>query len=99
MPLQWGATPYYLSLQTKHLIYNLFSCPEYKEDFGSNSVLDKHKNRYDVNDNILEDFADIPFKLSDRIGQNLKDLDGEEDSENEYDPKKEFDTEEEINQL
>ena len=50
--------------------------------------LDKHKNKYDVYDNILEDFADIPFKLSDRIGQNLKDLNGEEDSEHEYDPKK-----------
>ena len=36
----------------------------------------------------MEDFADIPFKLSDRIGQNLKDLDGEEDSEHEYDHKK-----------
>ena len=63
-------------------------CPECKEDFGSKSVLDKHKNKYDVSDNILEDFADIPFKLSDRISQHLKDLDGEEDSEHEYDPKK-----------
>ena len=52
-----------------------------------------------TSDNILEDFADIPFKLSDRIGQNHKDLDGEEESEHEYDPKKEFDSEEEINQL
>mgnify|MGYP000085325638 FL=1 len=97
--MQWGAAPYNLSLQRKHLVYNLFCCPECKEDFGSKSVLDKHKNKYDVYDNILEDFADIPFKLSDRIGQNLKDLDGEEDSEHEYDPKKEFDSEEEINQL
>ena len=59
---------------------------------------DKHKNKYDVYDNISEDFADIIFKLSDRIGQNLKDLDGEEDSEHEYDPKIFFDFEEEINQ-
>ena len=40
-----------------------FCCPELKENFGSKSVLDKHKNKYDVYDNILEDFADIPFKL------------------------------------
>jgi hypothetical protein len=46
------------------------------------------QEKYDVYDNILEDFSDIPFKLSDRIGQHLKDLDGEEDSEYEYDPKK-----------
>ena len=45
--------------------------------------LDQHKNKYDAYENILEDFADIPFKLSDRIGQTLKDLDGEEDSEHE----------------
>ena len=63
-------------------------CPECKEDFGNDSVLDKHKNKYDVYDNIFEDFSDIPFKLFDRIGKNLKDLDGEEDSEHEYDPKK-----------
>ena len=44
------------------------------------------KNKYDVYDNILEDFADIAFKLSDRIGQNHKDLNGEEDSEHDYDP-------------
>ena len=56
-------------------------------------MLDKHKNKYDVYDNILEDFADIPFKLSDRIGPNLKNLEREED------PKKEFDSEEEINKL
>ena len=62
------------------------SCPECKEDFGSDSVLDKHKNKYDIYDNILEDFTDIPFKLFDRIGQNHKDMDGEE--EHEYDPKK-----------
>ena len=37
--------------------------------------------------------------LSDIIGQNLKDLDGEEDSEHEYDPKKELDSKEEFNQL
>ena len=43
--------------------------------------------KYDVYDHILEDFAYIPLKLSDRIGQNL-DLDGEEDSEHEYDAKK-----------
>ena len=83
---KWGAIPYNLSLQRKHLVYNLFCCPECKEDFGSKSVLDKHKNKYDIYDNILEDFADIPFKLHDRIGQHLKDLDGEEDSE--HDPKK-----------
>ena len=41
---------------------------------------------YDIYDNILEDFTDIPFKLFDRIGQNHKDMDGEE--EYEYDPKK-----------
>ena len=87
MPLQWGAAPHNLSLQRKHLVYNLFCCQECKEDFGSESVLDKHKNKYDIYDNILEDFADIPFKCSDRIGQNLKDLDGEEDREHEYDPK------------
>ena len=62
--LQWGAAPYNLSLQR-----------ECKEDFGSKSVLIKHKKKYDVYDNISEDFA--PFKLSDRISQNLKDLDGE----------------------
>ena len=80
-------------------VYNLFCCPECKDDFGSKSVLDKHKNKYDVYDNILEDLAYTPFKLSDRIGQNLEDLDGEENSEHEYDPKKEFPSEEEINQL
>ena len=85
---KWGAVPYNLSLQRKHLVYNLFCCPECKEDFGSKSVLDKHKNKYDIYDNILEDFAEIPFKLSNRQGQHLKDLDGEEDSEHEYDPKK-----------
>ena len=79
MPLQWGAVPYNLSLQRKHLVYNFCCCPECKEDFGSKSVLDNHKNKYDVYDN----FADIPFKLSDRIGQHLKDHDGDE-----YDPKK-----------
>ena len=99
MPLQWVAAPYNLSLQRKHLVYNLFCCPECKEDFGSKSVLDKHKKKYDIYDNILEDFADISFKLSDRIGQNLKNLDGEQDSEHEYDRKKEFNSEEEINQL
>ena len=31
------------------------------EDFGSESVLDKHKNKYVVYDKILEDFADIPL--------------------------------------
>ena len=36
----------------------------------------------------FQNFAVIPFKLSDRIGQNLMDLDGEEDSEHEYDPEK-----------
>ena len=97
--MQWGAAPYNLSLQRKHLVYNLFCCPECKEDFGSKSVLDKHKNKYDVYDNILEDFAYIPFKLSDRIGQTLKDLNGKEDSEHKYDPKKEFDSEDKINQL
>ena len=96
--MEWGASPYNISLQRKHLVHNLFCCSEYKEDFGSESVLDKHKNKYDVYDNILEDFADIQFKVSARIGQNLKDLDGEEESEYEYDPKKEFDSEEEINQ-
>ena len=80
-------------------LYNLFCCPECKESFGSKSVLDKHKKKYEIYDNILEDFADIQFKLSHRIGQNLKDLDGEEDSEHECDPKKEFNSEEEINQL
>ena len=54
-------------------------CPECKEDLGSESVLDKHNIKYDVYENILEDFADIPFKLSDRLGPNLKDLDGGED--------------------
>ena len=49
--------------------------------FGSESVLDKQKNKFDVYDNILEDFADIAFKLSNRIVQNLKDLNGDEDSE------------------
>ena len=65
-----GAALYNLSLQRKHLVYNLFCCPECKEDFGSESVLDKHKIKFDVYDNILEDIADIPFKLSDRIGKN-----------------------------
>ena len=72
-----GAALYNLSLQRKHLVYNLFSCPECKEDFGSDSVLDKHKNKYDIYDNILEDFTDIQFKLFDRKGQNHKDTDGE----------------------
>ena len=67
-----------------------FCCPECKEDFGSKRILDKHKKKYNIYDNILEDFADIQFKLSDRIGQNLEDLDGKDDSEHEYDPKKEF---------
>ena len=98
-PLQWGATSFNVSLQRKYLVYNLFCRPECKEDFESDSVLDKRKNKYDVNNNILEDFADIPVKLSVRIVQNFKDLDGEEDSEHEYDPKKEFDSEEEIYQL
>ena len=71
---------------------HFFFCPECKEDFGSDSVLDKHKNKYDAYDNILEDFTDIPFKLFDRIGQNHKDLDGEEESEREYNPKREFDS-------
>ena len=62
--LQWGAAPYNLSLQR-----------ECKDDFGSEIVSIKHKKKYDVYDNISEDFA--PFKLSDRISQNLKDLDGE----------------------
>ena len=31
--------------------------------------------------------ADIPFKLCDIIGHNLKDLDVEEDNEPKYDPK------------
>ena len=44
------------------------------------SILDKHKKKYDIYDTILEDFVAIQFKVSDRIGQNLKDLDGEEDS-------------------
>ena len=82
----------------QYLVYNIFYCPECKEDFGSKSVVDKHKNKYDVYDNILKDFPDIPFKLSDIIGQHLKDLDGEEDSEHKYDPKKKY-SEEEINQL
>ena len=56
-------------------------CPECKEDFGSKSVLDKHKNKCDVYNNILEYFTDIPFKLSDRIVQNLKDMDVEEEEE------------------
>ena len=90
--MQGGAAPYNLSLQRKHILQNLFCCPECKEDFGSDSVLDKHKNKYDVYDNFLEDCTDFPFKLFDRIGQNHKDLDGEEDSEHEYDPKKEFDS-------
>ena len=81
--MQLGVALYILSLQRKHLVNNIFCCPECKEDF----VLEKHKNKYDVYDIILEDFVDIPFKLLDRIGQNLKDLDGEEDSEHEYDPK------------
>ena len=63
-----------------------FCCPEWKEDFESESVLDKLKNKYDLYDIILEDFADVPFNLSDSIGQDLKDLDGEEESEHEYDP-------------
>ena len=50
------------------------------------------RKKYDVYDNIYEDFTDIPFKLFDRIGQNHKDLDGEKDSEHEYNPKKEFDS-------
>ena len=54
---------------------------------GSKSILDKHKKKYDIYDNILEDFADIQLKLSDRIGQNLEYLDGKEDIAPEYDPK------------
>ena len=38
---------------------------------------------YDIYDNILETCTDIPFKLFDRIDQNHKDMDGEE--EHEYD--------------
>ena len=49
----------------EHLVDNRFSCPEFKENFGSKSVLNKHKNKYHVYNNILEDFSDIPFKLSD----------------------------------
>ena len=76
-----------------------FCCPECKEDFGSNSNLNKHKKKYDIYDNILEDLADIQFKLIDRIGQFHKDMDGEGDSEHEDEPKKEFNSEEKINQL
>ena len=94
--MQWGAAPYNLSLQRKHLVYNLFCCLECKGDFGSESFLDKHKNKYDLYDKIFEDFADIPFKLSDKSGQNTKDRDGEEDREHENDSKKEFDLKEEI---
>ena len=54
-----------------------------QERLWSDSVLDKHKNKYDIYDNILEDFTDIPFKLFDRIGHNHKDMDREE--EHEYD--------------
>ena len=42
------------------------------EYFGSKSASDKHKNNYDVYDNILEDFSKIPFQLSDRFGQNIR---------------------------
>ena len=92
MPLQGGRSPVQpLSTEETFSIKSFF-CPECKEDFGSNSVLDKHKNKYDVYDNILEDFIDIPFKLFDRICQNHQDLDGEEDSEHEYDPKKKIDS-------
>ena len=82
-------------VQPLSTVYNLICCPECKEDFGSKSVSD-YKKKYDIHDNILEDFVDIQFKLSDRIGQNLKNLDGEEDSEHECDPKREFKSEEEI---
>ena len=67
------------SLNRGNIKYTIFF-PECNEDFGSKSVLDKHKKKYDIYDNILEDFADIQFKPSDRIGQNLQDLDGKEDS-------------------
>ena len=49
-------------------MYNLVCCLKCKEDFGSESDLDKQNNKYGVHDNILEDFDDIAFKLSDRIG-------------------------------
>ena len=60
--------------------YKFFCCcPECKEDFGSDSVLDKPKHKYDMYDNILEDCTDITFKLFDRIGKNHKDMDGKEE--------------------
>ena len=74
--------------------YDLFSCPECKEDFGTESLLEKHKKKYHVYVDILVDFADIQFEVSDRKRQNLEDLDNEE-SEHEYDPTEESDSEEE----
>ena len=59
-----------LSTEETFIIKSFCCCRECKEDFGSDSDLHKHKNKYDVYDNILEDFTDIPFKLLDRIGQN-----------------------------
>ena len=69
-----------LSTEETYSIQYFCCCPECKEDFGSKIIFDKHKKKYDIYDNILKDFADIQLKLSDRLCQNLKDLDGEEDS-------------------
>ena len=82
-----GPMPGYTTLES-------FSCPECKEDFGTESLLEKHKKKYHVYVDILVDFADIQFKVSDRKRQNLEDLDNEE-SEHEYDPTEESDSEEE----
>jgi hypothetical protein len=48
-------------------------------------LLEKHKKKYHVYVDILVDFADIQFEVSDRKRQHLEDLDNEE-SEHEYDP-------------
>ena len=69
--------------------YDLFSCPKCKEDFGTESLLEKHKKKYHVYDDILVDFANILFKITDPKNQNLEDLNHEEESEHDYDPTEE----------
>jgi hypothetical protein len=74
--------------------YDLFSCPECKEDFGKESLLEKHEEKYHVYVDILVDLANIQFEVPDQKRQNLEDLDNDE-SEYEYDPTEESNSEEE----
>ena len=46
--------------------YDLLRCPECEEDFGTKNLLEKHKKKYHVYVNILVDFADMQFEVSDR---------------------------------